>query len=75
MCAVTQKLDLDQMSKRSIRTLKDHTVDKTHFCVQTLGLFASYDPVWDNFDDTCGLISKMESTEFLIASLDVTNVC
>ena len=43
--------------------------------LQTLGLFASYDSVWVNFDDTCDLISKMASTEFLIASLDVTNVC
>ena len=30
-CTVTQKLDLDQMSERSIRILKDTNMTKTHF--------------------------------------------
>ena len=41
-CTVTQKLDLDQMSERSIRTLKDRYIyDYTHFLLQILGLFVS----------------------------------
>ena len=34
-CTVTQNLDLDQMSERSIRTLKDTNI--THFLLQILG--------------------------------------
>ena len=42
-CTVTQKLDLDQMSERSIRILKDtYIYDYTHFLLQILGLFVSY---------------------------------
>ena len=50
---VTQKLDLDQMSERSIRIiLKDTCIflnihmyiyDYTHFLLQILGLFILYD--------------------------------
>ena len=43
-CTVTQKLDLDQMSDRSIRILE--LKDQTRFLLQILGLFASYDPIW-----------------------------
>ena len=43
-CTVTQKLDLDQMSDRSIRILE--LKEQTRFLLQILGLFASYDPIW-----------------------------
>ena len=35
-CTVTQKLDLDQMSARSIRTLKDTNILKLTFCCKCL---------------------------------------
>ena len=44
-CRVTQKLDLDQMSDRSILILKDiyiYIYDYTHFLLQIWGLFISY---------------------------------
>ena len=42
-CTVTQKLDLDQMSERSLRILKDtYIYDYTHFLLQILGLFILY---------------------------------
>ena len=42
-CTVTQKLDLDQMSERSICILKDtYIYDYTLFLLQILGLFISY---------------------------------
>ena len=53
---VTQKLGLDQMSERSIRTPKDtKSYDKTHFLLDILARFttvtvspgdSSYDPGW-----------------------------
>ena len=43
---VTQKLDLDQMSERSIRTLKDTNIIKLTFLLHIYGFFASYDPDW-----------------------------
>ena len=46
---VTQNLDLDVMSERSTRTLKDKN-DKTHFLLQILGLFALYRPCLDDSD-------------------------
>ena len=47
-CTITQKLDLDQMSERSIHTLKDTNVkkEKKSPSAADLGLFASYNPVW-----------------------------
>ena len=40
---VTEKVDLDQMSERSIHILKDtHLHDYTHLLLQILGLFVSY---------------------------------
>ena len=43
VCTVIQKLDLDQMSERSICILKDtYIYDYTHFLLQILGLFISY---------------------------------
>ena len=36
-CTVTQKLDLDQMSERSIRTLKDTNIIKLTFCCKFWG--------------------------------------
>jgi len=45
-CTVTQKLDLDQMSERSRRTLKDTNIIKLTFLLHILGFFASYDPDW-----------------------------
>jgi len=44
-CTVTQKLDVDQMSERNIRILKDthiYIYDYTHFLLQILDLFISY---------------------------------
>ena len=42
-CTVTQKLDLHQMSERSIRILKDTDIyGYTHLLLQILGLFISY---------------------------------
>ena len=41
-CTVTQKLDLDQMSERSIRILKDTLYDYIHFLLLVLGLFVLY---------------------------------
>ena len=43
-CTVTQNLDLDQMSERSIRILKDTTITLTFFC--KFWFSASYDPLW-----------------------------
>ena len=41
--AVTQKLDLDQMSERSIHILKDKYIyGYAHFLLHILGLFISY---------------------------------
>ena len=51
---VTQKLDLDEMSERSTRTLKDKNY-KTHFLLQIMGLFASYRPCLDDSDDICDI--------------------
>ena len=44
-CSFTQKLDLDQMSERSICILTDtyiYIYDYSHFLLQILGLFISY---------------------------------
>ena len=47
VCIVTQKLALDQMSEKSIiMNTKGHKSDKSHFLLQILGLFTSYNPVW-----------------------------
>ena len=43
-CTVTQKLDLDQMSERSIRHTEEHKYDNS-FSVANFGFIASYDPV------------------------------
>ena len=41
-CRVTQKLDLDQMSERSIGILKIHIYDYTHFLLQIWVFFLSF---------------------------------
>ena len=42
-CRVTQKLDLDQMSERSIGMhMEGHIYDYRHLLLQILGLFVSY---------------------------------
>ena len=44
---VTQKLDLDQMSEMTEYTHTErHKYHNTHFLLQILGLFTSYDPDW-----------------------------
>ena len=41
-----RKLDPDLMSERSIRTIKDKNMNRTHFLSKLLDLCASYNPVW-----------------------------
>ena len=46
----SETIDLDQMYELEEHIYNTHTkgnkYDKTHFLLQILGLFASYDPVW-----------------------------
>ena len=54
-CTVTQKLDLDQTSERSIRTRKDTNIIKLTFLVANFGFIRFIWPWLDDSDDVCDL--------------------
>ena len=71
---VTQKLDLDVMSERSTRTLKDKN-DKTYFLLQILGLFASYRPFLDDSDDISDIKRHIKCLRTCFLNADVGVYC
>ena len=54
-CTVTQKLDLDQMSEKSIRTLNDTNMIKLTLSVANFGFIRFVWPYLDDSDDICDL--------------------